>query len=176
MRRNKNSVQDVYCIIRYLYQCYPNNLVWDCFGSTLVEVTEEKMERYNISTLPINAEKIFTTRAGFELTTSTTPPSTALSVTSTNCSTETTQETIVLVALTWVSDNAVSSSLCVATIPFANESLSAPSKPKVHLPYVLNSFLSINDFGSLSIHHVYFPWIRKAKFYTALYIAARSNL
>ena len=176
MRRNKNSVQGMYCIIRYLCQCYPNSLVWGCFGSTLVEVAEEKMERYNKSTLPINAEKIFMTRAGFELTTSTTPPSTALFVTSTNCSTETTQETTVRIALTWVSDNAVSSSLGVATIPFAKESLSAHSKPRVRLPYVFNCFLSINDFGSLSIHHFYFPWIRKAKFYTALYIAARSSL
>ena len=50
------------------------------------------MERYNKSTMPVNAENIFMTHLGFELTTSATPPSTALSVTSTNCAIETTQK------------------------------------------------------------------------------------
>ena len=42
--------------------------------------------------MPVNAENIFMTHLGFELTTSETPPSTALSVTSTNCAIETTQK------------------------------------------------------------------------------------
>ena len=49
------------------------------------------MERYNKSTMPVNAEKYFMTHLGFKLRTSATPPSTALSVTSTNCAIETTQ-------------------------------------------------------------------------------------
>ena len=40
--------------------------------------------------MPVNAEKCLHPHAGFEFTTSTTPPSAALSVTSTNCATETT--------------------------------------------------------------------------------------
>ena len=46
------------------------------------------MERYNKSTRPENAEKYFLAHLGFELTTSATPPSTALSVTSTDCAIE----------------------------------------------------------------------------------------
>ena len=48
------------------------------------------VERHNKSTMPVNAEKYFMTYLGFELTTSATPPSTALSVNSTNCAIETT--------------------------------------------------------------------------------------
>ena len=49
------------------------------------------MERYDKSTMPVNAEKYFyDPNVGFELTTSATPPSTALSVASTNCAIETT--------------------------------------------------------------------------------------
>ena len=48
------------------------------------------MERYNKSTMPVNAEKYFMAHQGFKLTTSATPPSTALSVTSTNYAIETT--------------------------------------------------------------------------------------
>ena len=47
------------------------------------------MERYNKSTMPVNAENYFMAHRGFEHTTSTTSPSTALSVTSTNCAIET---------------------------------------------------------------------------------------
>ena len=47
------------------------------------------MERYNKSTMPENAEKYSMAHLGFELTTSATPPSTALSVTSTDCAIET---------------------------------------------------------------------------------------
>ena len=43
--------------------------------------------------MPVNAEKYFMTHLGFELTTSVTPPSTALSVTSTYCAIETTPKT-----------------------------------------------------------------------------------
>ena len=57
------------------------------------------MERYNKSTMPVNAEKIFYDPPGFKLTTSATPPSTALSVTSTNCAIETTPEKSVRIAL-----------------------------------------------------------------------------
>ena len=39
------------------------------------------MERYDKSIPPVNIEKIFMTRARFELTTSTNPPGTALSLT-----------------------------------------------------------------------------------------------
>ena len=59
------------------------------------------MERYDKSTMPVNAEKYFMTHLEFELTTSATPPSTALSVTSTNCA----------------------SNSADIGIPFANESL-----------------------------------------------------
>ena len=48
------------------------------------------MEGYNKSTRPVNAEKYFMAHRGFKLTTSATPPSTALSVTSTNYAIETT--------------------------------------------------------------------------------------
>ena len=48
------------------------------------------IERYNKSTMPENAEKYFMAQLGFELTTSATPPCTALSVTSTDCAIETT--------------------------------------------------------------------------------------
>ena len=57
------------------------------------------MERYNKSTMPENAEKYFMAHLGFELTTSATPPSTALSVTSTDCAIETTPIKIVRIAL-----------------------------------------------------------------------------
>ena len=43
---------------------------------------------YLIYTMPVNAENFFMTM-GFELTTSATPPSSALSATSTNCAIET---------------------------------------------------------------------------------------
>ena len=56
------------------------------------------MKRYNKSTMPVNAEKYSITHLGFELTTSATPPSTALSVTSTNCAIETTPKKIVRIA------------------------------------------------------------------------------
>ena len=31
----KNSIYDVYCISRYLYQCYLNNLFWGCLDSAV---------------------------------------------------------------------------------------------------------------------------------------------
>ena len=41
MRRiRKNSIYDVHCISRYLYQCYSNNLSWVVSIAQLVEVTD----------------------------------------------------------------------------------------------------------------------------------------
>ena len=36
----KISIYDVYCISRYLYQCYLNNLLWGCLIAQLVEVAD----------------------------------------------------------------------------------------------------------------------------------------
>ena len=131
MRRIKNSIYDVYCISRYLYQCYSNNLYGLVSIAQLVEVKDSAVlggvvevvssnptvghkiffsiyrlssyiyteNEYNKSTMPVNAEKYFMTHLGFELTISATPPSTALSVTSTNCAIETTPKKIVRIAL-----------------------------------------------------------------------------
>ena len=52
-------------------------------------------------------KNIFMAQLGFELTTSATPPSTALSVTSTDCAIETTPKKIVRIALIQVLANAV---------------------------------------------------------------------
>ena len=57
------------------------------------------MQRHNKSTMPENAEKYFMAHLGFELMTSAPPPSTALSVTSTDCAIETTPKKIVRIAL-----------------------------------------------------------------------------
>ena len=36
----KNSIYDVYCISRYLYQCYSNNLFWGSLDSAVGRVTD----------------------------------------------------------------------------------------------------------------------------------------
>ena len=66
------------------------------------------MESYIKSAMPVNAENYLKAHAGLELKTSKLPPITAvLSVTSTNCGTETTPIKIVPVAPIRVVDNAV---------------------------------------------------------------------
>ena len=67
--------------------------------SGIIDINYIYMERYNKSTMPVNAEKYFMTHLGFELTTSATPPSTALSVTFTNYAIEITPRKIVRIAL-----------------------------------------------------------------------------
>ena len=57
------------------------------------------MEKYNKSTTPEKAEKYFMTHRGNRTHDSTTPPSTALSVTFTICAIETTPKKIVRIAL-----------------------------------------------------------------------------
>ena len=61
----------------------------------------------NKSAIPVNIEQRFIIRAEFELTISRTGASTALSVTFTNCASETTPIRIVRVSLIWVSANTV---------------------------------------------------------------------
>ena len=58
----KNSIYDVYCISRYLYQCYLNNLFWVVSIAQLVEVTDSAVLGgvvEVVSSIPTVGHKIF---------------------------------------------------------------------------------------------------------------------
>ena len=63
----KNSVYDVYCISRYLYQCYSNNLFRGCLDGAVGKVTDSAVLGgvvEVVSSIPAVGHKIFSAFSG----------------------------------------------------------------------------------------------------------------